>query len=495
MIRRIVAIALLAIATAAATPGEPVPRFGTAEIALTADSSYDGAGGESSPFDLEVTAQVTSPSGKRFSVPGFFDGDGEGGQTGRIFKARIAAGEAGTWRWKIASEVPGLDGRSGEIEVAGDLQGFFRQGPIVASRRFFRQVDGGPVFLTAKFLDIAAPPPLQFSHTFLSESLSDADRRAMLDRHRGMGLNKMDVYLANRGDYGGNLPTTPWLGTTAVNDKRFFDLRRWRSYDNWIDRLREAGMVAQLWFFADDSNFGGLPAADRQRLIRYGMARLSASVNTMFTLVLEWQEGWPAAQVESDGLFLQSNNPWERLVSVHGVTGDFAFPVASWVDYLDLQAGNEADPARVHALGITNRDRAVKPLIQEELGMGEEDAANRRKAWAAFLAGAAGVGTGADLAQLARFASRVPFWKMAPADSLVLSGNAYALAEPGKAYVFQVWDGGEVRVDLRSGSGPFTAEWFDPRNGSSRPVPSAQGGRLKIFTAPTRDDWILYIHK
>jgi hypothetical protein len=215
----------------------------------------------------------------------------------------------------------------------------------------------------------------------------------------------------------------------------------------------------------------------------------------MFTLALEWQEGWPPAQVEADGRFLQSENPWERLVSVHGLTGDFAFPEASWVDYLDLQAGNSADPARVHALGIANRAKAVKPLIQEELGMGEEDAANRRKAWAAFLAGAAGVGTGADLAQLARFASRVPFWKMAPADNLILSRNAYALAAPGKAYVVQVWDGGTIRVDLRSGSGPFTVEWFDPRNGSSRAAPSVQGGRVRTLNAPTPEDWILYIYK
>jgi hypothetical protein len=493
MTARIVGIAWLLAATVVAA--EPVPRFGTAEIALVADSSYDGAAGEPSPFDLEVTAQVTSPSGKRLSVPGFFDGDGEGGQAGRIFKVRIAAGETGTWRWRMASEVPGLDGRSGEIEVAGDLPGFFRRGPIVATRRFFRQPEGGPVFLTGKFLDVAAPPPLQFSHTFLSENLADADRQAMLDRHLGMGLNKMDVYLANRGDYGGNLPTTPWLGTAAANDRRYLDLRRWRSYDAWIDRLRDAGMVAQLWFFADDSDFGALPEADRRRLIRYGMARLSASVNTMFTLALEWQEGWPPAQVEADGRFLQGENPWERLVSVHGLTGDFTLPAAPWVDYLDLQAGNSADPARVHVLGVANRAKAVKPLIQEELGMGEEDAANRRKAWAAFLAGAAGVGTGADLAQLARFASRAPFWKMAPADSLVLSGNAYALADPGKAYVFQVWDGGSVRIDLRSGSGRFTVEWLDPRNGSSRTAPSVQGGRAKTFTAPTLEDWILYIYK
>ncbi len=475
-----------------------VPRHGTAEIVLTAASSYDGAAGEPDPFDLEVTTRVVSPSGKRYTVPGFFDGDGEGGQSGRVFKIRVAADETGVWSWSTASAVPGLDGLSGSFRVEGELPGFFRQGPVAVgsgSPRAFRQRDGGPVFLLGKFLDVAAPKPIQFSHTMLSEQLSDADRQAMLDRHAAFGLNKIDVYLANLGDYGGTWPTTPWLGTAAANDKRYFDLRRWRSYEEWVRRLRDAGLVAQLWFFADDSNFGALPDADRRRLMRYGMARLSAEVNTMFILSLEWQEGWTVPRVNADGAFLQERNPWSRLVSVHGVTGDFALPAAPWVDYLDLQAGNDSTPAGVHALGLANRALAEKPLVVEELGMGMEDAANRRKAWAAFLAGAAGVGTGASLGKLGRLAARVPFPGMAPADGLVLEGNAWTLAAPGSAYLFYLYDGGTVRVDLRAASGPLQAEWYDPRDGSSHPLPAAAGGGVRTFIAPSREDWVIYIHK
>ncbi|MFL6235589.1 MAG: DUF5060 domain-containing protein [Thermoanaerobaculia bacterium] len=475
-----------------------VPRHGTAEIVLTAASSYDGAAGEPDPFDLEVTAQVVSPSGKRYSVPGFFDGDGEGGQSGRIFKIRVAAGEAGVWSWSTSSGVPGLDGLSGTFRVEGELPGLFRQGPVVVSAgspRAFRRREGGPVFLLGKFLDAAAPKPIQYSHTLLSEQLSDADRQAMLDRHVALGLNKIDLYLANRGDYGGTWPTTPWLGTAAANDKRYFDLRRWRSWEEWVRRLRDAGLVAQLWFFADDSGFGSLSEADRRRLMRYGMARLSAEVNTIFTLALEWQEGWTLPQVNADGAFLQERNPWSRPVSVHGLTGDFALPMAPWVGYLDLQAGNSASPPAVHALGLANRALAEKPLIVEELGEGEEDAASRQKAWAAFLAGAAGVGTGASLGHLGRFAARVPFAAMEPADALVLGGGAWALAAPGSAYVFYLYGGGTVRVDLRGASGPLQAEWYDPRDGGSRPLPSVAGGEVRTFTVPSPEDWVLYLHR
>jgi hypothetical protein len=498
MTLRIVQIVLLiTVLGAGAAAGEAVPLYGTAEIVLTSSASYNGDAGEPNPFDLDVTAQLVSPSGRRLSAAGFFDGDGQGGAVGKVFKVRVSADEAGTWRWTVKSQVPGLNGLSGELAVAGRLPGFFGKGPIVdspARPRFFQQQAGGPVFLAGKFLDVAAPSPIQYSHTMFSEELSEGDRQAMLERHLRMRLNKINVYLANRGDYG-SVSTTPWVGTAGADDKRRFDLRRWRGYDRWVERMRDAGVVAQLWFFADDSGFGDLPDADRQRLIRYGMARLSGYVNTMFTLALEWQEGWSAGEVQASGELIQRNNPWARLVSVHGVTGDFAFPSAPWVDYLDLQAGNSASHAAVHALGLANRARAAKPLIQEEHGLGEENAENRRKAWAAFTAGAAGVGTGAFLEHLVKLASLVGFDRMEPADSLVLEGRAYALAERGRAYVLYLHEGGLVRLDLRGTAGNFKAEWYNPRLGRFRPAPAVAGGRTRVFRAPSAEDWVLYIHQ
>lgn len=497
MLRMVAVTLLLAMLTTGAVAGQTVPLYGTEGIVLRSSTSYDGLRGEPNPFDLELVAQVVSPSGKRYSVPGFFDGDGEGGQVGRVFRVRVCPDEPGTWSWSVTGNVPGLSPQSGSFVVKGTLAGFFGKGPVGRSPdrpRAFQQRGGGPVLLIGKFLDVAAPSPIQFSHTMFSEELSEADRQAMLDRHLGMRLNKINVYLANRGDYSG-VSTTPWVGTEASNDKRRFDLRRWRTYEEWVVRLRDAGVVAQLWFFADDSGFGDLPDADRRRLLRYGMARLSGYANTMFTLALEWQEGWSAEEVHASGDFLQRNNPWDRLVSVHGTTGDFAFPDAPWVDYLAIQAGNSASPAAVYALGIANRALAAKPLIQEEHGLGEETPENRRKAWAALMSGAAGVGTGAFLEPLAKLTSLVGFARMEPASGLVTAGRAWVLAEKGRAYVVYVYEGSGVRLNLRGTTGPFKVEWYDPRSGTFRPAPPVQGGRIRIFNLPSEDDWVLYIHK
>jgi len=154
-----------------------------------------------------------------------------------------------------------------------------------------------------------------------------------------------------------------------------------------------------------------------------------------------------------------------------------------------------ASASVIHARGLTSRALAAKPLIQEEHGMGYEDKLHRQRTWAAFTAGAAGVGTGSYLAPLATFVSRVRFERMDPADSLITSGNAWCLAEKGVAYVVYAHSGGTVKVDLAAATGTFVAEWFNPRDGASTAALAATGGGVRSYTAPTADDWVLYLHK
>jgi Domain of unknown function (DUF5060)/Putative collagen-binding domain of a collagenase len=473
-----------------------VPRFGTMDVTVLAGQSIDGAKGSPNPFtDITLTAAVTAPSGKQYTVTGFFDGDGQGGMAGRVFKVRVFADETGTWTWRTSSNRADLNNQSGSFTCSGALSGPFAAGPVgldPASPYRFRYRQGAPVYLLGKFLDEAAPNPIRYSHTFFSEQLTDANRDAMLLRHRAMRLNKMNVYLANKGDYDG-VSTTPWLGSAGSNDKTRFDLARWHRWENWMPQMRDGGMLAELWFFADDSSFGSLSEADQLRLIQYGMARMSGYVNTMFILALEWQEGWSAAQVQSHLEYLRQNNPWGRLASVHGLTGNFTFPTASWVDYMDLQAGNDVNADTVYAMGILHRAMGAKPLLQEEFGLGTEDGAGRQKAWAAFFAGAAGSGTGAYLEPFARFVAVTPFEKLAPAPQLVASGQAWALAEPGKTYLFYLPAGGTVRADLTGAAGQLVVQWFDPRSGLFNAASTVNGGAVRSFTAPGNQDWVLSV--
>ncbi|HWN41853.1 MAG TPA: DUF5060 domain-containing protein [Thermoanaerobaculia bacterium] len=487
-------LVLVAGVILSAVPGfAAVLRFDTADVVLRSSQAFDSRSGTNPFTSVTLTARVTSPSGKIYTARGFFDGDGAGGPAGDVFRIRLFADEHGTWTWSTTSNRAELHGKSGSFLCSGTLPGTFGEGPIAidpARPRVFRHRNGRPVYLVGKFLDTEAPPLLEFSHTLFSEEIDDEDREAMFARQQDMGLNKMNVYVANKGDYQ-HISTTPWIGTATNNDRTRFDLARWHLYESWVRRLRDEGMAAQLWFFADDSGFGDLPDADRKRLIEYGMARLSGYVNTLFVLALEWQEGWTPTEVATHAEFIHAQNSWDRLVSVHGITGEFRFPGEPWADFMDIQAGNHSDHQRVHDLGLAHRLLAAKPLIQEEHGMGQEDTIERQKVWAAFIAGAASTGTGAFLKPLSRFVSTVRFERLEPSLLRVLSGGAYAAEDSGRFHVLYLYDGGSVLLDLLGVAGPLKSEWFDPRTGTFSPGPTLAGNGLRTVTPPNGEDWVM----
>lgn len=104
----------------------------------------DESSGTFRNFRLDVT--FTSPSGKQYKVPGFFDADGDPANTsatsGNKWKARFAGGEEGTWRY-TTSFVSGTDvaanltGGTGGTAPDGET-GTFTIGPQDKSGKDFR---------------------------------------------------------------------------------------------------------------------------------------------------------------------------------------------------------------------------------------------------------------------------------------------------------------------------------------------------------------------
>ena len=55
------------------------------------------------PFlDYRLLVRFTAPSGKTFSVAGFFDADGKGGARGSVWGARFTPCEPGTWSYRVS---------------------------------------------------------------------------------------------------------------------------------------------------------------------------------------------------------------------------------------------------------------------------------------------------------------------------------------------------------------------------------------------------------
>jgi Domain of unknown function (DUF5060)/Putative collagen-binding domain of a collagenase len=466
-----------------------VGKYKTHELTFTAGVS------PANPFDTYLLRlEITDPAGRKFNIDGFYDGDGNGGQSGRIWKARMTPYMTGVWSWRtIPGDAPdeALAGLSGQFRCldSGDLGGVIVQG------QHFRFQEGPYIYLQGNFLDLTAPS----THVYMSEKVSDAWRDFIIVRNRDFhAANKINVYFANEGDYRG-LSVTPWLGSPSESDKTRMDLGRWKLYDQYVRRFKDAGMFAEMWFFADDSKFGKLSDTIKNRLFRYAMARTSAFTHTMYVIALEWEEGWSRSSVIRSGDFIQSHNPWRRPLSVHSVVAFWSFSGARWASFIASQAGNKSRPHHVYQAAVALRLREKIPHIGEEFGLLSSDSDERLRAnlWANFLGGAAGGGTGSDLKAFQGFLSqsRVPFQRMAPASHLVEEGGSrrFLLAEIDHHYVVYSL-GGAFKVNIRVESLP--ARWFDPRD------PNARLGNFHRVSAGTQTfvpphspdrDWVLWI--
>lgn len=100
-------------------------------------------------------------------------------------------------------------------------------------------------------------------------------------------------------------------------------------------------------------------------------------------------------------------------------------------------------------------------------------------------------GAGAQLRTLHDFFAPLPFWRMQPLAGV--TGDAVALAEPGKVYVAYLSHGGPTTLDLSQHRDTFAARWFNPRTGKSGEVLSVPGGGQRKFEAPDAEDWVLLL--
>jgi hypothetical protein len=489
---------------------DQVGKYQVYEIELVADKYIEN------PFDVYLLKiELESPDGRKIVLDGFFDGDGDGGQDGRVWKVRICPNEVGIWNWRT---IPGDHRDSGLLGLTGRFECIESNNPggIIQDGKFFRFQEGGHVFLQGNFLDFVDGLPS--THVFMSEMITDTVRSEILTRQRDFhNANKINVYFANKGDYGG-ISTTPWVKTEFGYDLSRMDIAAWARFDQYIIDIKNAGMLAELWFFADDSGFGGFSQADKNRLFRYGMARSSAFNHTLFVIALEWQEGWSLESIRTSGRFIQNHNPWQRLLSVHSlpdkapdsimsffymlykkIFNDIRYSREPWVSFIASQAGNGAIPKQVNSLAVDISSTETIPHISEEFGILKKDGdlMLMRNMWANFCGGASGGGTGDYIDNFMRFLkiSSIPFQRMQPMNSLIEHGGetTFCLAEIGHHYLIYSTSGHFALNVLGNSLKGF---WFNPR---SRNVSLDFTFRVSpgksLFEPPNsgHKDWVLWI--
>lgn len=525
----IVALLLLSVVADA----ETVPLWGRWE------GRFDASGPAAS--ETELTVELTSPTGKRHVIDGFWDG-------GQTWRARFQPDEEGRWRYRTRSApaVAGLEEQTGLFECRRNEvdNRFLQHGPVrVAPNGFYLQhADGTPFFWLG---DTTWNGPLLSARQDWEDYLNDRAAK----RFSVIQFNVIAPWRTAPTDEVGQVAFTG-REKIAINP-RFF-----QRMDARIDSINAKGLLAApvlLWSLTDKDPGQYLPEEACIRLIRYEVARYGAHHLAWILAGDNPYDGERAARWKRIGRAVFGGRP-HAPVMTHPTGMNWPWEEwrgEAWLDILGYQSGHgdDADTLRwIHSGPPAQHWSKTphRPVINLEppyenhvayQSRRPHSAHNVRRAvyWSLLNAPTAGLtygghgvwswhtkpgeeptdhpGTGpaptwreamalpgsAQMKVMADLFTALPWWTLRP-DTAVLAEQpggddpakhvSAARSERGDLALLYLPVGGAVR--LRPGALPdgLRAEWIDPRTGQRTP---ARRETDNLFRAPDAQDWVLLL--
>ena len=254
-------------------------------VTFTGPSTSETATSPNPFLDYRLNVTFTSPSDKKYVVPGYFAGDGNGGGTGNVWRVNFLPDETGTWSY-VASFRSGtnvaislnagdgtadatIDGASGNFTIATPSggKGFFAKGKLYTDNYYLRFQDG------SYFLKAGADSPESFfgfdgfdntpnaSHHF-DNHVSDW-KSGDPDWNSGKGKPIIGAlnYLSSKGvnsiyfltmNIGGDAKDTyPYVsivsysGSTS-NDNLHFDISKLAQWETVMNHAQEKGIMLHV---------------------------------------------------------------------------------------------------------------------------------------------------------------------------------------------------------------------------------------------------------
>lgn len=478
-----------------------VPRWGMLELTIPNARSY------ANPFaDVTLEATFIAPSGRPVKAWGFYDGE-------KSWRLRFMPDEVGQWRYE-AKFSDGSPGTTGSFQcVKGKIRGPLRvsqDNPL-----WFEHADGTPLYVRA-------------FHLWRPEALDEVTLRRTLDFLKEQGFNTIvGPHLIPR-------DRLPWAtGADGKIDFSRFTLRVWRNLDRVLRALEKRGMV--LIPFSVFGGTNGMPKIPTEQVedlfLRYWVARWGGFWNATFQPTSEWEEGFSEAHILRIGARLRELDAGRHLISVHSLhASSRRVQEAAWFNYHTVQDKlTDTNFARYWSSTRLLHEQVRKPVLahehlwegnryQKDAGLDSDNL--RRAAWVLALAGAAinyadevapprrhshedqsyaNLGAAMQplgltypyLKILGAFMESLRWWKMKPANGVASSG--FCLADPGKAYVVYLPEGGATA--LAPPAGTYRARWLNPRDGKFGKAFSILGGGKREFQSPDRNDTTLLVRR
>jgi len=494
-----------------------IPLYSIYDFALHSGTEHNNL------FRVPLTATFEHASGARIEcVPGFYNGDDE-------FVIRFSPTLEGQWRGKTESEDPvlsriWLEPITVTPKVAPQAHGVVGLDPSHPQR--FAWEDGTP-FLYLGF-------ECDWLFAYHQKDPAQCERHVELVANRGFNTFVMNIYAhtgfsdAASSFEGDVIPDTIYAppdmyvfgGTNDTPDHAHLNVDFFKDYDLMMQQLHKRGVVAHLMLQVQNKHVSwpARGSAADDTYWRYVVARYQAFGNVIWDIGKEsynllnetGSHGYTIGRMA----LIRETDAYNHLVTVHDPVAGSAGRVSAAdtaADFVSDQI-HLADVGRYNREALRRQQLLAKPYLNIEYGyeLGIDDLKTYKSrttapwldvlkwTYALYLAGAYPCyyysNTSWDLIKfepeppgwaryqiLMALLEQLPFNKMQPANVLV--GRGYCLADPGKAYVVYLPDGGDADIDLTAircpigprgqlleSEHPITAGWMDITTGERRDV-------------------------
>ncbi len=501
--------------------------------------------------DATLCVMFSSPSGKMWSVPGFWDG-------GQLWRVRFSPDEVGMWTYLTLcsdQENGGLHQRSGTFICSPPTGGtrFERHGPLrlSANRRYLTHADGTPFFWLA---DTAWNGPLRSTAREWEHYIGERTRQGFT----AVQWVTTQWISAPDGDLAGDMPF-------SGHERIAVDPAVFQRLDAKLDALNRAGLlgVPVLLWAAEWGDFEAmainpgltLPEDQCILLARYMVARWRAH-NVAWILAGDGDYAGPKAERwRRIGRAVFADMPG-ALVTLHPCglqCNHLELRDEAWLSIIGYQSCHFYDEEALawHVSGPPATDWKedpprpfinLEPSYENILDMRNDtgrrfDARDVRRAmyWSLLVSPTAGVSYGGhgvwgwddgggppvahpttgtplpwreallmpaaeQISHLANLFGSIEWWRLRPAPDLVAAQPgrtapqrfiAASRSDAGDLALVYVPEDRRVELYLRSLNPGLSASWFDPRDGEFTPATPIDLQERSCFDTPTPGDWVL----
>ncbi len=319
----------------------PVERWGVFELLLQGPVRID------SYEDLDLKADFAL-NGRKVIVSGFYDGEDR-------YIIRFMPDQIGTWQFATRSDIPELNGFSGEFSCT--KAGSNNHGPVRVRDTFHFQYEDGQSYFPFGTTAYA------WTHQ------GDELEKATLATLATAPFNKMRMCIFPKHyDYNHNEPELfPYQGSLEAGwNFAEFNPAYFRHLEQRILDLQQLGIEADLILFHayDHWGFAKMPPDANDRYVRYLTIRLSAYRNVWWSLANEYDllphlttEDW-----ERIATIIQANDPYQHLRSIHNCFG-FYDHTRPWITHCSVQ---RVDVYKTAELVNEWRETYQKPIVLDE---------------------------------------------------------------------------------------------------------------------------------